>query len=149
VIKSRAGGARLIGRAPGPLRTRGAHLFGAGSTGEAPRYLLAIVISALIGAAGLVAAGCHGTHIMSPAERGAVVYRTNCIACHNWNPNLPGALGPAIAGSSKALITARVLHGAYPAGYNPKRHSHIMRPLPWLSPHIDDLTAFLEAAKTN
>jgi mono/diheme cytochrome c family protein len=86
---------------------------------------------------------------MSPAERGAVVYRTNCIACHNWNPNLPGALGPAIAGSSKALITARVLHGAYPVGYNPKRHSHIMRPLPWLGPHIDDLTAFLEAAKAN
>jgi mono/diheme cytochrome c family protein len=86
---------------------------------------------------------------MTAAERGAVIYRTNCIACHNENPNLPGSLGPAIAGSPKELIAARVLHGAYPVGYDPKRHTHLMRPLPWLGPHIDDLTAYLAAAKTD
>lgn len=86
---------------------------------------------------------------MTPAERGAVIYRTNCSACHNENPNLPGSLGPAIAGSPKELIEARVLHGAYPVGYDPKRRTHIMRPLPWLGPHIDDLTAYLAAAKTD
>jgi mono/diheme cytochrome c family protein len=76
-----------------------------------------------------------------------VIYRTNCIACHNANPNLPGSLGPAIAGAPPDLIAARVLHGGYPAGYVPKRRTHIMKPLPWLGPHIGDLAAFLAAAK--
>ena len=98
--------------------------------------------------AALVANGCHGAHQMTAAERGAVIYRTNCSACHNENPNLPGSLGPAIAGSPKELIAARVLHGAYPVGYDPKRRTHIMKPLPWLGPHIDDLTAYLAAAKS-
>jgi mono/diheme cytochrome c family protein len=110
--------------------------------------LLAILIASVTGAAGVIAAGCH-PHAATAAERGAVIYRTNCIACHNANPNLPGSLGPAIAGSPRDLIAARVLHGAYPVGYVPKRHTHIMRPLPWLAPHIDDLTAFLDAAKAD
>jgi len=84
---------------------------------------------------------------MTAAERGAIIYRTNCSSCHNENPNLAGSLGPAIAGSPRSLIAARVLHGAYPGGYVPKRHSHIMRPLPWVGPHIDDLTAYLAAVK--
>jgi hypothetical protein len=109
------------------------------------RQLLGILITSITGAAGLVIAGCH-PHMATPAERGAVIYRTNCIACHNANPNLPGSLGPAIAGSPRDLVAARVLHGAYPVGYVPKRHTHIMRPLPWLGPHIGDLTAFLDAA---
>jgi mono/diheme cytochrome c family protein len=114
---------------------------------EAPRYLLAILAGAVLVAVGVVAAGCQGTHRMTAAERGAVIYRTNCSACHNENPNLPGPVGPAIAGSPKELIEARVLHGAYPIGYDPKRRTHIMKPLPWLGPHIDDLTAYLAAAK--
>jgi mono/diheme cytochrome c family protein len=112
------------------------------------RYLLGLLIGTVAIAAGVVVAGCH-PHETTAAERGAVIYRTNCTACHNENPNLPGSLGPPIAGSSRSLIEARVMHGAYPAGYVPKRHSHIMRPLPWLGPHINDLTAFLDATKAN
>ncbi|HTT76374.1 MAG TPA: cytochrome c [Candidatus Binataceae bacterium] len=107
-----------------------------------------LLVGALIGAAGLVAVGCRGSHMTTAAERGAVIYRSNCSACHNENPNLPGPVGPAIAGSPKDLIAARVLRGAYPVGYDPKRHTHIMRPLPWLGPHINDLTAYLDASKT-
>ena len=87
-----------------------------------------------------------GPRELTPAQRGEVVYRTNCASCHNRDPNLPGWLGPPIAGSSRALIADRVLHVAYPPGYIPKRTTHQMRALPWLSGHIDDLTAYLKAA---
>jgi mono/diheme cytochrome c family protein len=148
VIKRRAGSVEFDG-APGPFadRRRAAADLEAESSKEAPLYLAVIVACAVMIAASILAAGCHGAHQMTAAERGAVIYRTNCSACHNENPNLPGSLGPAIAGSPKELIAARVLHGAYPVGYDPKRHTHIMKPLPWLGPHINDLTAYLAAAK--
>ena len=93
-------------------------------------------------------AGCQPSKPapMDPVERGRVLYTVNCAVCHNPNPNLPGSLGPPIAGSPRALVEARVLHAAYPPGYKPKRTSHVMQPLPWLAPNIDQLTAFLDAA---
>jgi mono/diheme cytochrome c family protein len=83
---------------------------------------------------------------MSPAERGRMVYMTNCIVCHNPNPNLPGSQGPPIAGSSHELVYDRVLLLKYPSGYTPKRSTHTMRALPQLKDQIDDLTAFLDHA---
>jgi hypothetical protein len=41
------------------------------------------------------------------------------------------------------LIRARVLGGAYPPGYAPKRDSQLMTPLPYLKGDIDDLSAYL------
>jgi len=76
-----------------------------------------------------------------------MVYITNCVVCHNPNPNLPGSQGPPIAGSSQALLEARVLHLTYPPGYTPQRKTHAMRTFPQLKNHIDDLQAFLAAAK--
>jgi len=78
---------------------------------------------------------------------GRQVFLVNCASCHNINPNLDGSVGPAIAGSPRALVEARVLHQSYPPGYKPKRTTHLMRQLPWLAPKIDALTAFLQAAK--
>src|SRR5271154_332996 len=106
--------------------------------------IVSVAIAALMGVA--FAAACGKPRELSAADRGEVIYRTNCISCHNSDPNLPGPLGPAIAGSSRALVEARVLHGTYPPGYHPQRHSHTMRALPWLDGHIDDLTAYLAAA---
>jgi mono/diheme cytochrome c family protein len=77
------------------------------------------------------------------AQRGRDVYIANCIACHNIDPALPGPVGPEIKGSSRELIEARVLRGAYPSGYAPKRATTLMQPLPQLSGSIDDLAAFL------
>jgi mono/diheme cytochrome c family protein len=82
-------------------------------------------------------------------EEGRKVFLINCASCHNINPNLDGSVGPAIAGSPRALVEARVLHQSYPPGYKPKRNTHLMRAMPWLAPKIDDLTAFLAAAKEN
>lgn len=87
---------------------------------------------------------------MTPAQRGRIVYMTNCVVCHNADPNLPGSQGPPIAGASRELVYDRVMFLKYPPGYTPKRDTHLMRPLPQLANQIDDLTAFLaEAAKEN
>jgi len=79
--------------------------------------------------------------------RGRMVYVANCVVCHNPNPNLPGSQGPPIAGSSEALVEARVLHLSYPPGYTPKRRTHAMRAFPTLAPEIDNIVAFLQAAR--
>ena len=77
------------------------------------------------------------------AARGKLVYSTQCISCHNRNPKMPGSLGPDLFGSSKELLTARILHAAYPEGYKPKRESHAMPALPHLSGDIDALACYL------
>jgi mono/diheme cytochrome c family protein len=78
------------------------------------------------------------------AERGRSVYVQQCIACHNPNPAQPGAVGPAIQGSSRELVEARVLHAAYPPGYTPKRTTTTMVAFPNLSGDIDALAAYLK-----
>ncbi len=99
--------------------------------------------------AALAAVACGPSKPQTPAQRGRIVYMTNCVVCNNPNPNLAGSQGPAIAGSPRALVEARVLHLAYPPGYIPKRKSHAMRAFPQLAGEIDNLTAFLQAAKTD
>lgn len=85
------------------------------------------------------------------AAKGKGVFMANCIACHNPDPSKDGPLGPAIKGSAKALLEARVLNGnikydqSYPKGYKPKRDTRIMVPLPHLKPSLDDLAAFLNS----
>ena len=68
----------------------------------------------------------------------------NCTACHNADPAKDGPLGPAIFGSSKELIEARVLRAEYPAGYTPKRKTKVMVALPQLKGDLDSLAAFLK-----
>jgi len=78
------------------------------------------------------------------AERGRSIYMSNCIACHNVDPSADGALGPAVTGSSEALIYARVVDGTYPEGYTPKRDTRVMIALPHLKPEIPALAAYLD-----
>jgi mono/diheme cytochrome c family protein len=86
---------------------------------------------------------------VTPIERGRIIYMANCAVCHNADPNLLGSEGPPIAGSSREVVEARVLHLSYPPGYTPKRGTHLMRAIPTLAPEIDNLVAFLDAAKTS
>ena len=67
----------------------------------------------------------------------------NCMACHNADPSKSGTVGPAVKGSSRALIEARVLRTQYPPGYTPKRETKLMIPMPQLSDRIDDLSEYL------
>ena len=90
---------------------------------------------------------CAPQETLSPAaERGREVYRANCTACHHADPSKTGPVGPAVKGSSRALIETRVVRGAYPDGYTPKRDTHLMKALPHLEPHIDDLAAYLRSS---
>jgi mono/diheme cytochrome c family protein len=81
------------------------------------------------------------------AKRGRAIYQSNCTACHNSNPHKVGSLGPDVYGSSKELLEARILKGAYPPGYTPKRETHVMAALPHLKGEIDALFAYLNSAE--
>ncbi len=78
------------------------------------------------------------------AEKGKQVWLGQCVACHNPDPSKDGPLGPAVKGSSRALLDARVVRGEYPPGYSPKRPTKVMPPRPDLAPSIPDLTAYLQ-----
>jgi mono/diheme cytochrome c family protein len=80
------------------------------------------------------------------AVEGERVYQNVCIACHHGNPARDGALGPAIAGSSRELLEAKVLRGQYPPGYTPKRESAAMPRFEYLAAEIGALEAYLAEA---
>lgn len=81
----------------------------------------------------------------TPTQRGQSIYASNCTACHAMDPAADGPLGPAVAGSSLELISARVVQGNYPDGYKPKRDSRVMAPLPHLVNEVESLTAYLNS----
>ncbi len=80
------------------------------------------------------------------AEQGRQIYLSTCIACHNADPAKDGALGPAVAGSSRELVEARVLRGEYPDGTVPKREGAVMVAMPFLEKQIPALAAYLAPA---
>jgi len=96
----------------------------------------------VLSAAALALAACaeDGT----PAARGKHVYLAQCIACHNSDPAKDGPLGPALKGSSEELLEAKLLRGAYPSGYTPKRNTAIMLVQPQVKPHLAELAAYLK-----
>jgi mono/diheme cytochrome c family protein len=77
------------------------------------------------------------------ADRGRAVFLANCIACHNNDPSRDGAIGPAIKGSPRELLQARVLTSGYPPNYRPKRPTKIMPQFPFLRDEIPYLAAYL------
>ncbi len=99
--------------------------------------------------AGAAAAAAAGEPNVLSAEAliegGRSVYNANCIACHSMDPTKDGALGPAVSGSSPALLETRVLRGEYPEGYEPKRTTRVMIPLPHLEPRLPELAAYLNS----
>lgn len=100
----------------------------------------------LLAAAALAVAlgslGCESP--LSPsAERGRQVFLAQCVTCHGPDPAQAGPMGPAVKGSSRELLEAKVLHGAYPPGYAPKRSTKVMPPLPALAGDIGALADYL------
>ena len=91
------------------------------------------------------AAGGAATPASGDAAKGAELYANVCTACHGGSPSKAGSAGPAIAGSSYELLEAKILRGEYPPGYQPKRGSRAMPPLPYLKDHVADIAAFLQA----
>ncbi|HEY2991503.1 MAG TPA: cytochrome c [Methylomirabilota bacterium] len=104
-----------------------------------PAHLLA-----LAAAAALALIGCEREKLSPEAERGRIVYNSQCTACHAFDPSQPGAVGPEIKGSPRELLEAKVLQGAYPPGYRPKRATRVMPPQPQLAPDLPALAAYLK-----
>ncbi len=91
---------------------------------------------------------CKEETKLSPlAERGKIVYISNCIACHNQDPRLQGSIGPDVANSSLELITKRLLERSYPANYKPKRETQVMPDFPQLKNDIPAIHAYLNSFK--
>jgi mono/diheme cytochrome c family protein len=101
------------------------------------------VLTALATGAAMLAACSERRPQDALAARGRQIYQAQCITCHASDPAQPGALGPPVKGSSPELLEARVLRGAYPPGYTPKRSTAVMPPQPGLAPEIPALAAYL------
>lgn len=103
-----------------------------------------LLAAALIGA---TAAGCSESPQLPPgAARGRAIYQGQCGVCHHpSDPSQPGPVGPPIAAVPRAVLEAKVLRGAYPEGYTPKRTSRLMPPMPQLAADLDVVAEYLGA----
>jgi len=88
---------------------------------------------------------CQPSTGETPVELGRRAWVANCTACHNPDPTKEGTLGPAVTGSSLALVEARVMRAEYPPGYTPKRPSQLMPAQPFLKTEVPNLAAYLES----
>jgi len=106
-----------------------------------------IVSMPLVAALALACSSGERPPLSPLAQEGEDIYLNVCIACHNGDPNLDGAIGPANAGASEELLAAKIVRGEYPEGYAPKRpDSNAMPVFPYLEPKIPALTAYLSEA---
>lgn len=99
-----------------------------------------------------LALGCpsgDSVQLSEAAQRGRGVYMNVCVACHAADPSQDGALGPNLVGATRELIEWRVVKGAYPPGYTPKRTTGAMPAFPHLAGNVDDLYAFVRESTAN
>ena len=85
------------------------------------------------------------TTLIGDPVRGKAIYNLNCISCHNLDPKKQGSTGPQIYGSSKELLSKKILFGKYPKNYKPKRSGGAMPIMPNLDKEMTNLHAFLNA----
>jgi mono/diheme cytochrome c family protein len=112
----------------------------ASRTGDVRRLLATTLL-----ASSACSGGGDDPQLSDLANQGRRVYQNICITCHNGDPTLDGSLGPAIAGSSRELLEAKVLRSEYPPGYTPKRAGSMVMPrFEFLADQIDALAAYLE-----
>lgn len=90
-----------------------------------------------------VLAACGGPALSPEAERGRQVYLAQCTACHAPDPARPGPVGPPVKGSSRELLEAKLLRGAYPPGYRPQRSTSVMPVQTQLAADVPALAAYL------
>jgi mono/diheme cytochrome c family protein len=83
--------------------------------------------------------------------KGKRLYLSNCIQCHNKDPNMKGSLGPEMIDAPLSVMTSKVMTGVYPAslppGFVPKRKSKAMRKIPKLEKDIPAIHAWVQSVK--
>ena len=84
-------------------------------------------------------------------DNGKRLYLSNCIQCHNRDPNLKGSIGPEMIDAPLEVMTSKVMTGKYPeklpAGFVPKRKTKAMRPIPKLKADIPAIHAWVQSVK--
>ena len=84
-------------------------------------------------------------------EKGKRLYLSNCIQCHNRDPNIKGSLGPEIVDAPYVVMYSKVMTGVYPEklpeGFVPKRKSKAMRKIPKLEKDIPAIYAWVQSVK--
>jgi mono/diheme cytochrome c family protein len=84
-------------------------------------------------------------------DKGRRLYFSNCIQCHNKDPNLKGSIGPEMVDAPLVIMTSKVMTGKYPAvlpaGFVPKRKSSAMKKIPKLQNDIPAIYAWVQSVK--
>lgn len=84
-------------------------------------------------------------------DKGRRLYLSNCISCHNKDPNIKGSIGPEITDAPLEVMTSKVMTGKYPEvlpkGFVPKRKSRAMRALPKLKDDVPAIWAYVQSVK--
>jgi mono/diheme cytochrome c family protein len=84
-------------------------------------------------------------------DKGKRLYMSNCIQCHNKDPNIKGSLGPEMVDAPLEVMTSKVMTGKYPdplpKGFVPKRKSRAMRAIPKLKEDIPAIHAWVQSMK--
>lgn len=90
-------------------------------------------------------------HADAQIDKGRRLYLSNCIQCHNKDPNLKGSIGPEMVDAPLVVMTSKVMTGKYPEvlppGFVPKRKSKAMRPIPRLKDDIPAIHAYVQSLK--
>jgi mono/diheme cytochrome c family protein len=102
-------------------------------------------VPALIAIALTACSGEPDESVDPTVARGKLIYRNVCTVCHNADPSLDGAIGPAIGIASRELLEAKLLRGEYPSGHTPKRDTQQMPRFEYLAPNLGEIAAFLES----
>jgi mono/diheme cytochrome c family protein len=84
-------------------------------------------------------------------DKGKRLYISNCIQCHNRDPNQKGSLGPEVVDAPLEIMTAKIMTGVYPEklppGFVPKRKSKAMRKIPHLQKDIPAIYQWVQSVK--
>jgi mono/diheme cytochrome c family protein len=82
-------------------------------------------------------------------DKGRRLYFSNCISCHNKDPNIKGSMGPELVDAPLEVMTHKVMTGRYPdklpPGFVPKRKTKIMRAIPKLQKDIPAIYAWIQS----
>lgn len=84
-------------------------------------------------------------------SKGQRIYLTQCISCHNRNPNKKGAIGPELIDVPFEVMQTKIITGRYPqklpAGFTPKRSTKAMKPFPALKNDVAAIYAYISSVK--
>lgn len=87
----------------------------------------------------------------SSIEKGKKLYISNCIRCHNKDPNIKGSIGPEVVDAPYEVMYSKIMTGKYPQplpkGFIPKRKSSAMAKLPKLKDDIPSIWAYVQSLK--